>query len=114
MPRRIAAQPFFRPADPRLRYLPECPRFIGGRVIWVSIQYGPDLPTGGLNILDLATRTNRHIPLPGRPGFSVAGDHPDELIMGLERRLVRFDLASERITATLASVPEDPRVIINE
>jgi sugar lactone lactonase YvrE len=114
MPKRIVAQPFFRPADPKLRYLPECPRFIGGRVLWVSIQYGPDLPIGGLNILDPSTRTNRHIPLPGRPGFIVAGDDPDDLIIGLERRLVRFDLATEQITATLARLPEDPRVIINE
>jgi sugar lactone lactonase YvrE len=114
MPPRIAAQPFFRPPDPKLRYLPECPRYIGGSMYWVSIQYAADLPSGGLNILDLATRTNRHIPLPGRPGFLVEGGRPDELIIGLERRLVRFDLANERITETLANVPDDPRVIIND
>jgi len=114
MPSRIVAQPFFRPADPKLRYLPECPRYIGGSMYWVSIQYAADLPTGGLNILDMATRTNRHIPLPGRPGFFVEGARPGELIVGLERRLVRFDVASERITETLANLPDDPRVIINE
>jgi sugar lactone lactonase YvrE len=114
MPKRITAQPFYRPDDPKLRYLPECPRFIGGRVLWVSIQYGHDMPTGGLNVLDLASRTNRHIPLPGRPGFFVAGDHPDELIVGLERRLVRFDLCTGQITTTLAHLPDDPRVIIND
>jgi sugar lactone lactonase YvrE len=57
---------------------------------------------------------NRHIPLDGRPGFFVFTDRPDEIIIGLERRLVRFDLATERITATLAHLPEDPRVIIND
>jgi sugar lactone lactonase YvrE len=117
MPQRIVAQPFFRPADPKLRYLPECPRVLAqpsGSVGWVSIQYAADIPAGGLNILDLASRANRHIPLPGRPGFFVPGDHPGELIIGLERRLVRFDVAAGRITATLAHLPDDPRVIINE
>src|SRR5437016_1856407 len=114
MPERIVAQPFFRPTDPKLRYLPECPRAIGGKMYWVSIQYAADIPRGGLNILDLATRTNRHIPLPGRPGFFVESDRAGELIIGLERRLVRFDVASERITETLAQLPDDARVIIND
>jgi len=114
MPTRIPAQPFFRPDDPKLRYLPECPRYRDGQVLWVSIQYAADNPNGGLNILDLATRTNRHIPLPGRPGFFVFTDRPDEIVIGLERRLVRFDLATKRITETLAHLPEDPRVIIND
>ncbi len=114
MPQRIPAHPFFRPDDARLRYLPECPRYQDGRVIWVSIQYGANLPTGGINVLDLATRTNRHISLPGRPGFFVFGDRRDEVIIGLERSLVRFDLAAERITATLAHLPDDPRVIMND
>lgn len=114
MPERIVAQPFFRPADPKLRYLPECPRAIGGSMYWVSIQYAADIPTGGLNILDLATRTNRHIPLPGRPGFFLESDRVGELFIGLERRLVRFHVADERIMETLAQLPGDPRVIINE
>src|SRR6478752_1258968 len=114
MPTRIPAQPFFRSDDPKLRYLPECPRYRDGQVLWVSIQYAADNPNGGLNILDLATRTNRHIPLPGRPGFFVFTDRPDEIVIGLERRLVRFNLTTERVTETLAHLPEDPRVIIND
>jgi sugar lactone lactonase YvrE len=114
MPPRIVAQPFFRSPDPKLRYLPEGPRFIGGRLLWVAIQYAADLPTGGLNILDLGTRENRHIPLPGRPGFIVPTDHPNQIVIGLERSLVRFDLAAERVTETLAALPDDPRVIMND
>jgi sugar lactone lactonase YvrE len=114
MPERIVARPFFRPEDAKLRYLPECPRFIGGKVYWVSIQYGPEAKEGGLNILDPATRTNRHIPLEGRPGFLARGEHPGELIIGLERNLVRYDLAANRVTATLAHVVDDARVILND
>ena len=114
MPERIVARPFFRPEDAKLRYLPECPRFIEGSVYWVSIQYGPDVKEGGLNVLDPATRTNRHIPLPGRPGFLAAGDTPGEVVIGLERSLVRYDVTANRITATLAQVTDDPRVILND
>jgi len=118
MPVRTAAQlvarPFFRPEDSKLRYLPESPHAIGRSVYWVSIQYGHDATTGGLNVLDLDTRTNRHIPLPGRPGFISASDRDGEIVIGLERRLVRFDLAAERVTETLAHLPDDSRVIIND
>jgi sugar lactone lactonase YvrE len=113
MPPRIAARPFFRPDNETLRYLPECPRAIGDSLFWVSIQYGHNATEGGLNILDLATRRNRHIPLPGRPGFFVESA-PGELVIGLERRLVRFDIAGTRIVETLADLPDDPRVIIND
>jgi sugar lactone lactonase YvrE len=114
MIQRIVAEPFFRPETEELRYLPECPRMAGGKLIWVSIQYGPDSQEGGLNVLDLGTRTNRHHPLPGRPGFFVETDRPGELVIGLERRLVRYDLAATRIVETLAHLPDDPRVIIND
>ena len=87
---------------------------MGGSVYWVAIQYAPDSTEGGLNVLDLVTRANRHIPLPGRPGFFVESERPGELVIGLERSLVRFDLASERITGKLADLPNDPRVIIND
>ena len=111
---RLVARPFFRAEDPKLRYLPESPRAIGRGVYWVSIQYAHHATTGGLNILDLDTRANRHIPLPGRPGFVGASDRDGEIVIGLERRLVRFNLAAERITETLAQLPDDPRVIIND
>ena len=114
MPPRIPARPFFRPDDERLRYLPESPRMIDGKLVWVSIQYGPHSTEGGINVLDLKTRTNRHHPMPGRPGFVAATGKPGEIVAGLERRLILYDLASARITATLAHLPDDPRVIIND
>jgi sugar lactone lactonase YvrE len=114
MPRRLEARPFFRPDSEDLRYLPECPRRIGNALYWVSIQYAADRPDGGLNRLDLATRENVHYALPGRPGFFAATDDPGVIAIGLERRLVHFDLARGEITETLASIPDDERVIINE
>jgi len=114
MPRRIVARPFYRPETAEHRYLGECPRVIGGQLLWVSIQYGPESEEGGLNVLDLTTRACRHHRLPGRPGFFVETQQPGLLVIGLERRLVRYDLAAARVTETLAELPDDPRVIIND
>ena len=114
MPRRVEARPFFRPALEEQRYLPECPRVIGGSLLWISIQYAADRPRGGINVLDLASRENVHHALPGRPGFFVETGEPGELLVGLERRLVLYDLNRRAVTQTLAHIPEDPRVIIND
>jgi sugar lactone lactonase YvrE len=114
MPRRVDARPFFRPALEEQRYLPECPRVIGGSLLWISIQYAADRPRGGINVLDLASRENVHHALPGRPGFFVETGEPGELLVGLERRLVLYDLNRRAVTQTLAHIPEDPRVIIND
>src|ERR1039457_4696250 len=133
MPRRVEARPFFRPALEEQRYLPECPRVIGGSLLWISIQYAADRPLGGLNVLDLASLENVHHPLAGRPGFfAETGEpgvllvglerrlvlydpgEPGVLLVGLERRLVLYDLNRRAVTETLAHIPEDPRVIIND
>ena len=114
MPNRVQAQPFFRPALEEQRYLPECPLVIGGSLVWISIQYAADRPQGGINILDLASRENVHHPLPGRPGFFAKTADPGVLLIGLERRLILYDLNAGAITETLAHIPEDPRVIIND
>src|SRR5690242_16848952 len=113
MPQRITARPFFRPPTDELRYLPECPRQLRGtsRLGWVAIQHGKDWKEGSFNVLDLETRENRSYPLPGRPGFFVETEREGVLLIGLERRLVLFDLASEKITQMLAELPDDPRVI---
>jgi sugar lactone lactonase YvrE len=120
MPRRVEARPFFRPALEEQRYLPECPRMMGGSLVWISIQYAADRPLGGINVLDLASRENVHHALPGRPGFFAeigeTGEpgEPGVLLVGLERRLVLYDLNRRAITETLAHLPEDPRVVIND
>ena len=114
MPNRVQAQPFFRPALEELRYLPECPIVIGVSLVWISIQYAADRPQGGINILDLASRENVHHPMLGRPGFFTRTAVPGVLLIGLEHRLILYDLKAGAITETLAHIPEDPRVIIND
>ena len=120
MPKRVEARSFFRPALEEQGYLPECPRVIGGSLVWLSIQYAADRPWGGINVLDLASRENVHHALSGRPGFFAeigeAGEpgEPGVLLIGLERRLVLYDLNRRAVTETLAHIPEDPRVIIND
>src|ERR1019366_1914568 len=120
MPRRVEARPFFRPAMEEQRNLPECPRVMGVSLLWISIQYGASRPRGGINVLDLASRENVHHALPGRPGFFAeigeTGEpgEPGVLLVGLERRLVLYDLNRRAVTETLAHIPEDPRVIIND
>ena len=69
---------------------------------------------GGINVLDLASRENVHHPLPGRPGFIAETADPGVLLVGLERRLALYDLNRRAIVETLAHIPEDPRVIIND
>lgn len=114
MPRRLEASPFFRPESEELRFLPECPRVIRGALYWVSIQYAADRPSGGLNRLDLATGENVHQPLPGRPGFFAETADPGMFLIGLERRIVLYDSIRAHIVETLACIPEDERVIIND
>lgn len=115
MPSRIVARPFYRPPSEELRYLPECPRQLrGGRLAWVAIQHGPNAATGSLNVLDLRTMQDRSYPLPGRPGFFAETPDPEILTVGVERSLVRFDLHHGEVVATLACLPDDHRVIIND
>jgi sugar lactone lactonase YvrE len=120
MPDRFAAKPFFEPPSEELRYLPECPRVLrnSGRdaplAAWVAIQHGADRREGSLNVLDLRTLENTTHPLPGRPGFFVETDRAGLLVIGIERRLVLYDLDSGRLQETGVELPDDERVIIND
>ena len=90
------------------------PLVIGASLVWISIQYASDRPQGGINVLDLASQENVHHPLPGRPGFFAETADPGILLVGMEHRLVLYDLIRGAVTDTLAHIPEDPRVIIND
>src|SRR4051794_36744613 len=100
MPNRVHARPFYRPEPEELRFLPECPRVFGDKLLWISIQYAADRPAGGLNVLDLATLKNVHHPLPGRPGFFIETSDPGVLLVGLERRLVLYSLERREVVET--------------
>ncbi|HSG73095.1 MAG TPA: SMP-30/gluconolactonase/LRE family protein [Planctomycetaceae bacterium] len=89
----IQADVLFRPDTAELRHLPEGPIDLGhGRFSWVGIQHGPESTVGSLNIFDLNTGENRHYPLDGRPGFAFPTENPAEFLIGLERRLIVFNI----------------------
>ncbi len=117
--KRFTARPLYSPASEELRYLPEGPHvlrnFAGPASLgWVAIQHGADIPSGSMNVLDLESGRNRSYPLPGRPGFCAETTEPGVLLIGLERRLVFFNLVTGELEETGAALPEDERVIIND
>ena len=116
----VQARPFFRPDSEELRYLPEGPRQLQHRLsdhallAWVAIQHGAADFRGSINVLDLETLRNTTHPLPGRPGFFAETDQPGVVVIGMERRLVLYNLLDRTLTETRFSLPEDARVVINE
>lgn len=111
------AQTLFSPATEALRHLPECPRVLQhspDHLAWIAIQHSPTSTVGTLNLLHLGTLENREYPLPARPGFFVETTRPGVLLVGLERRLVLFDLNTGDVTETGLTVTTDERVLIND
>src|ERR1700685_1455442 len=105
-PLRIVAQSYFEPTSEELRFLPEGPRVLrnhpGGALLgWVAIQHAADLHEGSINVLDLASGRNTSFPLPGRPGFFAETIRPGVVLIGLERRLVYFDLLTGNLEETV-------------
>ncbi len=114
------AEHFFDPGSEELRCLPEGPRVLrnypGGRAIlgWVAIEHGTGRLEGSINLLDLETRRNTSLPIPGRPGFFAETTRPGVLLVGLDRRLVYFDILSGKVEETGVHVTEHDRIIIND
>jgi sugar lactone lactonase YvrE len=117
---RLQAEPFFEPDNEQLRFLPECPRVLrnypGGdpKLAWVAIQHSAAARQGSINVLDLASAQNRNFPLPGRPGFFAETAQPGWVLVGLERRLVYFDLVTGHLEETGIEVTSDERVVLND
>ena len=117
------AKPFFDPASEALRFLPEGPRVLqqypghggGGRKLgWLGIQHAAGTVQGSINVLDVQSRSNRTIPLPGRPGFFAETTRAGVVLIGLERRLVFCKLTTGEVEETGITVTDDERVIIND
>lgn len=106
----------FRPESAELRFLPEGPiQCRPGVFSWVAIQHGPDRQDGSLNVFDLATRTNRSFPLPGRPGFAFPTTSSDHFLVGMERRVGVVELSTGRWTELCGEVDADVEgTIIND
>jgi len=120
MPPEYTATVLFDPQSEELRFLPECPRALqnyqgnGKQLGWVAIQHGADVNHGSINVLDLDTLTNRQFDLNGRPGFFCETTQPGVVVIGLERRLMLFDLMSGNEGKTLCLIDCRDDVIIND
>jgi sugar lactone lactonase YvrE len=119
MTSQFIAKPFYEPSSEDLRYLPEGPRVLrnmaGNTALgWVAIQHGADATVGSINVLDLTSGQNQSFLLPGRPGFFAETVQPGLVLIGLERRLVYFDLCTGHLEETGIDVTDDERVIIND
>jgi sugar lactone lactonase YvrE len=80
----------------------------------VAIQHGADATNGSINLLNLDTGENFTHYLPGRPGFFAETATPGLVLIGLERRLVVYDITTQTLHSTGFAVPENDRVIIND
>ena len=93
--KRFDTQILFRPEENSLRFLPEGPYPCGNdQLSWVAIQHGVDSTQGSLNVLDLASGNNTSHELDGRPGFAFPTDRANHFVIGMERRIALFDVAS--------------------
>jgi sugar lactone lactonase YvrE len=90
---KFIADVLFAPPTEELKFLPEGPTDLGnGHFSWIGIQHGAEAKFGSLNLFDVSSQTNRSIPLAGRPGFALPAERPGTFYIGLERRLVLFDV----------------------
>ena len=91
----FATDVLFRPAASELRFLPEGPYPYGeGRLSWVSIQHGLGSTFGAINVFDFATGSNATHKLPGRPGFAFPTNQDNTFVVGCERHVGLFNIAT--------------------
>lgn len=100
------------------RFLPEGPRLVHvfqrDAIAWVNIQTGPKATRGDVHLGFLDTGERRRYSLPARPGFVLATEMPDTLLIGLEKAVGILNLA-KGVWTPLARIPDaNPRVIIND
>ena len=114
---------FYTPDSDDVRYLPEGPAPLdtrwpwpGNWLGWVGIQHGATSEVGSMNFLNLDTRENRHIPLPGRPGFWAETNHAGVLFLGMEREIILLDARGDVpvVVQTGMTIHQNPRTIIND
>lgn len=86
-------------------YLPEGPRALGpGRLLWLTIQSGPQATAGALHVFTAGRGENRTWKLPGRPGFAFPTDRDDVFLVGLERSIGLFHTVANRFTEVLGGI----------
>jgi sugar lactone lactonase YvrE len=112
----FTAEVLFRPDSVEIRFLPEGPIDLGGgRFSWVAIQHGAEATAGSLNVYDMDAGRNESFPLKGRPGFALPTSKPGEFLIGMERRLCRFDTASGHYEVVAEGIDTDVEgTIVND
>lgn len=112
----IEAVPLNVPDSDALRFLPEGPYQIApGKFSWVGIQHGSDATHGSLNRYDFATKENVSLDLPGRPGFAFPCKTKNRFVVGCERTLGFFDVATADWEPFCEDVDQDvTNTIIND
>lgn len=116
MPTTTTANVLLQPDTAELRFLPEGVYDLGGgRVSWVAIQHGADAVIGSLNIFDYATRSNRTVQLPGRPGFAFPTSDRQKFLVGCEREILICDTEGGPSETLIGGVDADVEgTIIND
>jgi len=112
----IEATPLSVPESDALRFLPEGPYQIApGKLSWVGIQHGADATHGSLNRYDLGSGENISQDLPGRPGFAFPCRTENRFVVGCERELGFFDIATGNWEVFCEGVDRDvTNTIIND
>ena len=112
----VEATPLNVPHSDALRFLPEGPYpLTEGVFSWVGIQHGADAKHGSLNRYDLASGENVSFDLPGRPGFAFPCQTANRFVVGCERSLGFFDVATSQWTPFCDEVDGDvTNTIIND
>jgi len=91
----VEATALNEPHTDALRFLPEGPYQIApGEFSWVGIQHGVDAKNGSLNRYEFSSGRNLSRDLPGRPGFAFPCQTPNRFVVGCERSLGYFDIAT--------------------
>ncbi len=112
---RTTARIWFDPVAEEGRFLPEGPRAVGGSLVWVNIQTGPDATCGQLYEADLNDPQSVVLhELPGRPGFALPTDQPGKWLLGIDHVVGVYDTAFGLWTPRAMLPNPDPRVIIND
>ena len=111
---------FYRPPERAHQHLPEGTVLLqnhpagGNKIGWVAIQHGSDCESGSLHVLDLDTRVDEHVDVPGQAGFFVETDRPGIWLVGLQRELVLVDIVTGDVTPTGLKTKDDEETIIND
>lgn len=119
--RSTTAKVYLTPPDESDRFLPEGPRWVtvGDKpaLVWVNIQTAPDTTDGDIHIHFPGTdgSGDAGVGCPGRPGFLLPADEPNQALVGTTKDLHMVDLAESTWSEAFATIDdENPRTIIND